>query len=146
MPDTDPFDLERFVTAQSPDFARALAELRAGRKQSHWMWYVFPQLRGLGASAMSQRYGTSGLAEARAYLAHQILGPRLHQCVEVLLGIEGRSARQILGHPDDRKLQSSATLFAYASAPGSVFEQLLTKYFDGVPDPATLEMAISRRL
>jgi uncharacterized protein (DUF1810 family) len=137
--DVDPFDLERFVAAQSPVFARALGELRAGRKQSHWMWYVFPQLRGLGASPMSHRYGISGLAEARAYLAHGILGPRLRESAEVLLTLEGRSAEEIFGYPDDLKLRSSATLFARASPPGSPFEQLLARYFGGVADSATLE-------
>ena len=103
------------------------------------MWYVFPQLRGLGASAMSQRYGIADLAEAHAYLAHAVLGARLGQSVEVLLALEGRSAHEIFGSPDDLKLHSSATLFACASPPGSVFEQLLAKYFGGVPDSTTLE-------
>lgn len=136
---SDPFDLERFVTAQAADFARALSELRAGRKRSHWMWYIFPQLRGLGASPMSRFYGISNLAEARAYLSHPLLGPRLREAVEALLFTKDLSAHEIFGSPDDLKLRSSATLFAHASSPGSPFEHLLTKFFDGEPDPATLE-------
>jgi uncharacterized protein (DUF1810 family) len=138
-PGSDPSDLERFVTAQASDFERALGELRAGRKTSHWMWYIFPQLRGLGSSPMSQFYGIAGLAEARAYLSHPVLGQRLLQAVEVLLGTEGLSAHEIFGSPDDAKLRSSATLFARVSPPGSPFEQLLSKFFDGEPDPVTLE-------
>lgn len=137
---SDTFDLERFVTAQERDYPRALAELRAGRKRSHWMWYVFPQMRGLGASPMSERYGIGSLAEASAYLAHPILGPRLRECAEVVLAIEGASARDIFGDPDDLKLRSSATLFARASAPGSVFETVLEKYFDGAPDERTVRL------
>jgi uncharacterized protein (DUF1810 family) len=136
----DPYDLARFVHAQAPDYARALAELRAGRKRSHWMWYVFPQLTGLGASAMSQRYAISGIAEARAYLQHPVLGPRLVECAEAVLGVQGRSAHDIFGSPDDVKLRSCATLFAAASPPGSVFEQLLDRYFDGERDPVTLRL------
>lgn len=134
----DPFDLERFVIAQEHDFARALAELRAGRKRSHWMWYIFPQLRGLGVSSTSQRYGITSLAEARAYLSHETLGPRLLEIAELLLTIEAASAREIFGSPDDLKLHSSATLFACASPPGSIFEQVLAKFFDGTRDAATL--------
>jgi uncharacterized protein (DUF1810 family) len=136
----DRFDLERFVKAQEPDFANALAELRAGRKRSHWIWYVFPQLRGLGVSYISHQYGITGLDEARAYLGHQVLGPRLRESAEVLLTIEGASAHDIFGSPDDIKLRSSATLFACASPPASTFEQVLAKYFDGVPDSATLRL------
>jgi uncharacterized protein (DUF1810 family) len=136
---SDPFDLERFVTAQSSDFSRALAELRAGRKRTHWMWYIFPQLRGLGTSPMSQLYGISNLDEARAYLSHPLLGPRLREAADALLVTEDLSAHEIFGSPDDLKLRSSATLFARASSPGSPFEQLLIKFFDGEPDPATLE-------
>lgn len=137
---SDGFDLERFVTAQERDFPGALAELRAGRKRSHWMWFIFPQIRGLGTSAMSQRYGIGDLAEARAYLAHPVLGPRLRECAEALLAARGASAHDIFGSPDDLKLRSSATLFARASAPGSVFERLLEKYFDGAPDDRTLRL------
>lgn len=139
MTTADPFDLERFVAAQAPDFDHALAELRSGRKRSHWMWYIFPQLRGLGASSMSRFYGISDLAEARAYLSHPLLGPRLREAAEALLLTEGLSAHEIFGSPDDLKLRSSATLFARASMADSPFERLLSKFFDGEPDPATLE-------
>lgn len=136
----DQFDLERFVKAQEPDYARALSELRAGRKRSHWMWYVFPQIRGLGFSPMAQRYGISGLAEARAYLDHPVLGPRLRESAEALLAIEGASAHDIFGSPDDLKLRSSATLFSEASSRSSVFERLLEKFYDGERDSATLRL------
>jgi uncharacterized protein (DUF1810 family) len=133
----DPYDLARFVEAQDRDYASALAEIRRGRKQSHWMWYVFPQFEGLGASAMSTHYAIKSVDEARAYLAHPVLGPRLVEIAEAALGIEGRSARDIFGSPDDIKLRSSATLFAAASSAGSVFHRLLEKYFDGREDEQT---------
>ncbi len=133
-------DLQRFVTAQEGDYERALAELRAGRKRSHWMWYVFPQLRGLGSSPTSRHFAIEGREEAAAYLAHPVLGPRLVACAEALLGVEGRSARDILSSPDDLKLRSCATLFAEVAPPGSVFERLLDRYFEGRPDPVTLRL------
>ena len=133
----DPHDLDRFVRAQAPDYARALSELRAGRKQTHWMWYVFPQIEGLGESAMSRRYSIKGVAEARAYLDHPLLGARLRECFAAVQNIEGRSAREIFGSPDDMKLRSSATLFAAVSGE-AVFENVLQKYFDGKPDEETL--------
>jgi len=136
----DPYGLERFVRAQADDYARALSELRAGRKRTHWMWYVFPQVAGLGSSAMSRRYAIGGLDEARAYLAHPVLGPRLVESAEALLAVRGRSVREMLGYPDDLKLRSSATLFARASLPGSVFERLLDALYAGEPDPATLRI------
>jgi uncharacterized protein (DUF1810 family) len=136
----DRFDLERFVTAQEPAYARALAELRAGRKESHWMWFVFPQMRGLGFSPVAQRFGITSLAEARAYLDHPVLGARLRESAEAVLAIEGSSAYDIFGTPDDLKLRSSATLFAQATSAGSVFHQLLAKFYDGVPDGATLKL------
>lgn len=136
----DPFDLDRFVRAQDGTFATALSEIRGGRKRSHWMWYVLPQVAGLGFSAMAQRYAIEGAAEARAYLAHPVLGPRLIECVGAVLQVEGRSAHEIFGSPDDLKLRSCATLFAQVTPPGSVFEQLLEKYFDGASDPRTLEL------
>ena len=108
----DPHDLDRFVRAQEADYPRALAEVRAGRKRSHWIWYVFPQVAGLGSSAMSRRYAIRSLAEARAYLEHPVLGPRLREVAGAALGVGGKSAREILGTPDDLKLRSSATLFA----------------------------------
>jgi len=142
MPDrTDPPpDLGRFVEAQRADHARALAEIRGGRKQSHWMWYVFPQIAGLGMSEMSRRYAIGSLAEAEAYLRHPVLGPRLLECAQAALGVEGQSAREVFGSPDDLKLRSCATLFACASPAGSVFERLLDKYYGGERDPQTLRL------
>jgi uncharacterized protein (DUF1810 family) len=139
-PEPDPYDLERFVRAQERDYLRALAELRSGRKRSHWMWYVFPQVRGLGFSAMSQRYAIASIDEAQAFLRHPVLGPRLRECANALLAIDSRSAKDILGSPDDLKLRSSATLFALVSPPGSAFEQVLQKYWQGEPDLATLRL------
>jgi len=133
----DPYDLDRFVHAQEGDYGRALSEIRAGRKRSHWMWYVFPQLDGLGVSPTSRRYAVRSLDEARAYLRHPVLGPRLVECCEAVMTADGRSASDIFGTPDDMKLRSCATLFAMASAPGSVFERLLERYFNGEPDPRT---------
>ena len=140
MSDDDPFGLGRFVDAQRDAYARALAELRDGRKRTHWMWFVFPQVDGLGTSAMSRRYAISGLDEARAYLAHPLLGPRLHACAQALLDAPGRDPRAILGEPDDLKLRSCATLFERASPPGSVFAELLDRFFDGARDPRTLAL------
>lgn len=120
------FDLERFVHAQEPVFDTALAELRAGRKQSHWMWFVFPQLRGLGRSTMAQHYGIHSLAEAAGYLEHPVLGVRLRTCVDAVLAVQGRSLRQIFGTPDDLKFHSSMTLFALANENGSPFQRGLT--------------------
>lgn len=135
----DPFHLGRFVRAQAPVYDQVLDELRHGHKETHWMWFVFPQLDGLGASPTSKFYGISGPDEARAYLKHALLGPRLIECASTLLQIEGRSARDILGTPDDLKLHSSATLFASVSPTGSVFDQLLDKYFGGQRDGRTSE-------
>jgi uncharacterized protein (DUF1810 family) len=136
----DPFDLARFEQAQASVFAQAIAELRAGRKRSHWMWFVFPQYRGLGSSPMSQRFAIRSLDEARAYLAHPVLGPRLRECTSAVIEVEGRSAHDIFGSPDDLKLRSCATLFAAVSPAGSEWARLLDKYFDGQPDHATLEL------
>ena len=137
---SDPFDLKRFVDAQKDDYATALAELRAGRKRSHWMWYSFPQLDGLGFSSTSRFYGIKSRDEARAYLAHAVLGPRLAECAQALLALRGRSASAIFGSPDDLKLRSSMTLFAEVSAPGSPFERVLDQYFEGQRDPKTLAL------
>lgn len=137
---SDPHNLQRFVDAQETSYADALAEIRAGRKRSHWMWYVFPQLVGLGSSPMSVRYAIASADEARAYLSHRILGPRLTECAETLLAINDRSAREIFGSPDDLKLRSCATLFAHVSPQGSVFERLLDKYYSREPDPKTLSL------
>jgi uncharacterized protein (DUF1810 family) len=136
----DPFELGRFVRAQVGDYERALSEIRDGEKQSHWMWYIFPQIDGLGISAMSRRYAIKSRAEAQAYLAHAILGPRLRECAEAALGVEGRTAFEIFGSPDDQKLRSCATLFAEVSPDGSVFHRLLDRYFEGKPDTKTLQL------
>jgi uncharacterized protein (DUF1810 family) len=136
----DPHDLDRFVEPQAADFDRALAEIRSGRKRSHWMWYVFPQFAGLGASSTSRLYAIKSREEAEAYLAHPVLGPRLVACFEATLGVEGRSAHDIFGSPDDMKLRSSATLFAAVSPPGSVFERVLDKFYKGRPDERTLDL------
>jgi uncharacterized protein (DUF1810 family) len=135
----DPFDLARFVEAQQRDYQQALEELYAGAKRSHWIWYVFPQLRGLGRSEMAERYGISGLAEARAYLAHPLLGPRLEDCVRALLSHRGRPVRQIMGSPDDLKLRSSMTLFQAAAPTQPLFAEVLQAFYDGEQDAATLQ-------
>lgn len=137
----DPFDLERFVRAQAPDYDRALSELIAGEKRSHWMWYIFPQIEGLGQSPMSHRYSIKGAAEARAYLDHRVLGPRLRECVAAVNDIVGRSALEIFGSPDDMKLRSCATLFASVSD-DVVFEQMIQKYFNGEKDKETLRLLV----
>jgi uncharacterized protein (DUF1810 family) len=124
----DPYDLNRFVDAQEGNYSAAIAELRAGQKRSHWIRYVFPQIAGLGHSSMSERYAIRSEDEARAYLAHPVLGPRLIECAEAVLAIENRSPREIMGSPDDLKLKSCATLFAHISPDGSVFHQILDKY------------------
>jgi len=137
---SDRYDLDRFVQAQQGDYDRALSEIRRGRKASHWMWYVFPQYDGLGASAMSTHYAIKSVAEAEAYLRHPLLGARLVECAEAVLGLGGRSATAVFGSPDDMKLRSCATLFAHVSPPGSVFERLLEQYFGGKRDDKTLRL------
>ena len=132
-------DLERFVRAQEGVYERALAELAAGSKRSHWMWFVFPQVAGLGSSLTAQTYAIRDLAEARAYLAHPVLGPRLAECAATLLTVEGRTVTEIFGYPDDLKLRSSMTLFAEAAADPTVFRQVLARYCEG-PDPRTLQL------
>ena len=134
----DPHGLRRFVDAQSSTYDQALSEIRSGQKRSHWMWYVFPQYVGLGRSATAQHYSIRSLAEAEAYLRHPILGPRLVECAEALLGLEGRSAHEIFGSLDDAKLQSSATLFSRVTPAGSPFHRILDHYFAGQPDRNTL--------
>ena len=134
----DPHDLQRFIDAQAGVIDRALAELRAGAKRSHWMWFIFPQVAGLGFSAMARRYAIASRREAEAYLQHPLLGPRLIACTRAVLAVEGRSAHQIFGSPDDLKFRSSITLFD-AVAPDGTFAEALRKYFDGRPDEATLE-------
>lgn len=134
----DPFDLDRFVVTQRNDYAIALQELQSGRKRSHWIWYIFPQVAGLGSSAMAERYAIRSRAEAVAYWAHPILGRRLGECAQALLDVEGRSASEIMGYPDDLKLRSSMTLFAAVAGPDSPFQKVLNRYFSGVGDPRTL--------
>ncbi len=138
---TDPFDLARFVAAQSPVLDQVLAELRDGRKRTHWMWFVFPQLAGLGHSAMACRYAIASLAEARAYLAHPVLGTRLETCAALVNGLQGRSALDVFGTPDDAKFRSSLTLFKHAGGK-AVFEAALFKYFAGEEDLATVERLV----
>jgi uncharacterized protein (DUF1810 family) len=134
----DPFNLERFVEAQAPVYDRARRELRGGRKESHWMWFIFPQIAGLGLSPTSVRFAISSLDEAKAYLAHPILGPRLQECATLALDAEGRTAREIFGPVDEVKFSSSMTLFARAAPEEGVFQRCIDKYFAGQPDPATL--------
>jgi uncharacterized protein (DUF1810 family) len=136
---TDPFDLERFVRAQDPVFRAVEGELARGRKQTHWMWFVFPQIAGLGFSAMSQRYAIGSRAEAEAYLAHPVLGARLVECTGLILAVEGRSINAILGAPDDAKFRSSMTLFG-AVSDQPIFSDALARYFAGERDSATLEI------
>ena len=131
--------LERFVNVQAPVYAQALAEIRAGQKQSHWMWFVFPQLLGLGQSAMSRQYAIHSVDEAARYLAHPVLGARYRECCQALMNVRGKNAREIFGTPDDMKLSSSLTLFAEAAPDELLFFNLLEKYFDGGADEATLE-------
>ncbi|HVH83848.1 MAG TPA: DUF1810 domain-containing protein [Steroidobacteraceae bacterium] len=147
MATSDPYELARFLEAQSRCYAQVLEELAAGEKASHWMWFIFPQLKGLGVSTTARRFGLSGLEEARAYLAHAVLGERLRQCTQLLLAVEGRSAHEIFGSPDDLKLRSCLTLFAQAApAPAQedrVFVEALAKYYGGEPDPVTLRLLTS---
>jgi uncharacterized protein (DUF1810 family) len=139
MKTDDPYDLQRFVAAQEAGgtYRRAAAELRNGRKASHWMWFIFPQIAGLGYSPAARTYAISGLEEARAYLAHPVLGARLIECAAILAGLAGRTAEQVLGEVDALKLRSSMTLFLHAAPGEPVFRQVLDQYYDGRPDPAT---------
>jgi uncharacterized protein (DUF1810 family) len=136
----DPYDLSRFLSAQDQNYQQALAEIKRGRKRSHWMWYIFPQIDGLAFSSTSKLYAIKSLEEARAYLDHPVLGPRLLACAEGAAGVEGQSATEIFGSPDDMKLRSCATLFAAVSPPDSVFERLLKKYYGGQGDDKTLRL------
>ena len=133
-------DLERFVVAQEDTYARALAELRAGRKTSHWMWWVFPQVAGLGTSGTSQAYAIADLAEARAYLRHDVLGPRLLECCRALLDLEDVSAERVLGSVDAMKLRSSMTLFAHADPDEDAFREVLARFYDGREDERTVRL------
>lgn len=138
-PGNDPFHLQRFVDAQNPVYESVLAELGAGRKVGHWMWFIFPQIAGLGHSGMSRRFAVSGRAEAQAYLHHPVLGPRLRECARLVTKVEGRSIDEILGYPDDRKFRSSMTLFLEAAPGDPVFQAALQKYFDGQLDQFTVQ-------
>ena len=135
----DPFDLRRFVDAQDLVYDTVVGELRNGEKRSHWIWFVFPQLRGLGRSPTAKRFGISSLDEARAYLAHDVLGPRLRECAQLVAGIDGRSIEAIFGWPDNLKVRSSMTLFIRATDDDADFRAVLDKFYDGVEDAATLE-------
>jgi len=136
----DLYHLQRFIDAQERDYQLALSEIRAGHKRSHWMWYIFPQYEGLGFSPVSIHFSIKSPDEARAYLGHTILGPRLRECVDALLSINGRSAHQIFGSPDDLKLKSSMTLFAFVSPKESIFERVIDKYYEGQRDQKTIEL------
>jgi uncharacterized protein (DUF1810 family) len=135
----DPYDLQRFVDAQNPAFKQVCAELRAGQKQGHWMWFIFPQLRGLGHSQMAIKFALSSRDEAEEYLKHQVLGPRLRECTRLVILVDGRSIEQIFGYPDDLKFRSSMTLFASATSENQIFKEALEKYFAGKLDRLTIE-------
>ena len=132
------YELQRFVDAQHPVYEDVCKELRAGRKQSHWMWFIFPQIKGLGHSVMARKFAISSLAEAKAYLAHPVLGARLRECSRLVAVVDGRSIDEIFGAPDNLKFRSSMTLFAQATSDNQVFNDCLLKYFGGEPDPSTL--------
>ena len=142
MANGDPYNLERFVEAQRGTFDEACTELRRGRKTGHWIWFIFPQIAGLGFSAMSQRYAIQSLEEARAYLRHPVLGVRLREICAIVNGIEGKMAHEIFGSPDDMKLRSSMTLFAHATEDNTMFIEVLRKYFGGAEDARTLELIL----
>ncbi|MFL6415292.1 MAG: DUF1810 domain-containing protein [Bryobacteraceae bacterium] len=133
----DPYNLQRFADAQAPVIEEVRAELSRGRKESHWMWFIFPQLRGLGSSSMAERYGISSRQEAEAYLVHPVLGPRLRECTELANAVPNTSVEQIFGYPDNLKFRSSMTLFSALTADDDIFRAALDKYFNGEPDPVT---------
>jgi uncharacterized protein (DUF1810 family) len=137
---SDSYNLQRFVDAQNPVYPRVLEELRAGHKQSHWIWFIFPQIKGLGSSTMNERFSISSRQEAAAYLAHPVLGPRLHECTSLVNLIQGRSAHDVFGYPDDLKFRSSMTLFANVAPDNAAFTEALARYYDSEPDPRTLEL------
>lgn len=136
----DPHNLKRFLEAQNPLYPRVKAELRSGQKTGHWMWFIFPQLRGLGRSPMANEYGISSREEALAYLQHPILGERLRECTRLVHSVEGRSVNEIFGYPDDLKFRSSMTLFANVSPQDQIFKHALEKFFEGEPDRLTLKL------
>jgi uncharacterized protein (DUF1810 family) len=135
----DPFNFKRFVDAQAPIYERVVGELRQGRKESHWMWFIFPQIKGLGSSTMANKFAIASRAEAQAYLEHAVLGPRLRECTRLVTAVPDRSIEEILGYPDDLKFRSSMTLFAAVAADNKEFTAALDKFYGGKADPATLE-------
>ncbi len=137
---TDDYNLQRFITGQEPIYHTVLAELRAGRKSSHWIWFIFPQIAGLGHSAMAQQFAITSINEAKAYLQHAILGPRLRECTQLVLNVEGRSTEEIFGYLDHLKFRSCMTLFLTAATDNTLFTSVLLKYFDGQPDQKTLDL------
>jgi uncharacterized protein (DUF1810 family) len=137
---TDPYNLQRFLDAQEHVYEAVLDELRAGRKSSHWIWFIFPQITGLGHSGMAQKFAIASLDEAKAYLQHPILGPRLRECTQLVLNVEGRSAEEIFSYPDNLKFRSCLTLFMAATTDNKIFKDALLKYFDGEPDTLTLDL------
>ena len=137
---TDIHNLHRFLTAQEPVYDTVLAELRSGRKSSHWIWFIFPQIAGLGHSAMAQQFAIASLDEAKAYLQHPILGPRLRECTQLVLNVNGRSTEEIFPYPDHLKFRSCMTLFLTAVTDNTLFKSALLKYFDGQPDQLTLDI------
>jgi uncharacterized protein (DUF1810 family) len=143
--ENDRFDLKRFLIAQETDYEGALSEIKSGQKRTHWMWYIFPQFDGLAFSSTSKRYAIKSIEEAQEYLTHPVLGPRLLECAEAVVAVEGRSIAEILGSPDDLKLKSCATLFASVSHSDSVFNRILEKYYHGNPDDKTLRLLGKRK-
>ena len=137
--DKDPYNMRRFLDAQDPVYAQVCSELRAGRKRSHWMWFIFPQIQGLGYSPLAKKFAISSVDEAKAYLDHPILGARLKEFCRLVNRVEGRSIEEIFGYPDDLKFRSSMTLFAHAASDDQIFRDALEKYFNGEDDPATVE-------
>ena len=142
---TDRFNLQRFIEAQDPDYESVLEELRAGQKYGHWMWYIFPQIQGLGGSAMSRKYAISSQDEATAYWEHPVLGSRLRECTQLVIDLEGRTAEQVFSYPDSLKFRSCMTLFERASTDPSIFRTALHKYFPGGPDQLTLDILKGQR-
>lgn len=137
---SDACNLHRFLTAQAPSYNTVLAELRAGRKSSHWIWFIFPQIAGLGHSSMAQQFAIGSIDEAKAYLQHPVLGWRLRECTQLVLDVNGRSAEEIFGYPDNLKFRSCMTLFLTATTDNTLFKHALLKYFDGQPDQSTLDI------
>lgn len=136
----DHYNLERFIRAQDPVYASVIEELCAGKKRGHWMWYIFPQIKGLGHSVMAKQYAITSLEEAKAYLEHPLLGSRLRECTEVVMNVDGRLAEQIFSYPDNLKFRSSMTLFTDTAGRNSIFQDALRKYFEGHPDQSTLDI------